>query len=70
MDGEDLTPLLAGRDVAERPVFTASYAEYVLAGDDDWLLISDSQGEEKRLYGRKDESDEVSDDTEEQVDRL
>ena len=70
MDGEDLTPLLAGEEVPERPVFTASYADQVLAGDDDWFLIADNQGKNKRLYRRDDEATDIADDNAGEVDRL
>lgn len=70
IDGEDLTPLLADEDVPGRPVFTASYADQVLAGDDDWFLIADNEGKSKRLYRRKDEADDVAADNGEVVDRL
>ena len=70
MDGEDLTPLFAGEEVPGRPVFTAAYADQVLAGDEDWFLIADNQGNSKRLYQRDDESDDVAADNGEVVDRL
>lgn len=59
-----------GEDVPERPVFTASYANQVLAGDEDWFLIADNQGKSKRLFRRDDESNDVAGDNEDVVDRL
>ena len=50
MAGEDLTGLLEGRDLPERPVFTASYDNALLAGDDRYLLLADNRGFVKRLY--------------------
>ena len=52
MDGVDLSPLLDGkRPAKKRPYRTASYNDHVAAADDRWLLISDNQGADKRLYG-------------------
>jgi arylsulfatase A-like enzyme len=51
MNGTDLSPLLEGRQPAQRRTYrTAAYSTYVAARDQHWLLISDNQGEEKRLY--------------------
>jgi len=50
LDGEDLGPLIAGETGPERPAFTASYDDSVVAGDGRWLLISDNQGKQRRLY--------------------
>ncbi len=50
LDGEDLGPLVAGETGPERSTFTASYDDQVVAGDGRWLLISDNQGKERRLF--------------------
>src|ERR671922_691634 len=51
MDGVDLSPLLDGKPPAKRRGHrTASYNDHVNASDGRWLLISDNQGREKRLY--------------------
>ena len=50
MGGEDLTGLLEGRQPPPRPVFTASYDNALLAGDDRYLLLADNQGFVRRLY--------------------
>ena len=51
MDGVDLSPLLDGKRPAKRRGYrTASYNDHVNASDGRWLLISDNQGREKRLY--------------------
>jgi arylsulfatase A-like enzyme len=74
MNGEDLSVLFDGRPPAgARPHFTACYADYVLAGDHDWFLISDSEGRRKRLYDRRNDPEEIVDvsgDHPEIVDRL
>lgn len=70
MDGEDLSVLFAGGEPPERPYFTASYADHVLAGNDDWFLISDNQGENKRLYEREREEADLAADNGDVVDRL
>ena len=53
MTGEDLSVLFDGGVPPDRPHFTACYADYVLAGDFDWFLLSDSEGRRKRLYDKR-----------------
>jgi hypothetical protein len=56
MDGVDLSPLFDGRQPARaRPYRTACYNDHVAASDGRWLLISDNQGREKRLYAASNE---------------
>ncbi len=50
MDGVDLSVLFAGRRPPRRETFTSCYGEFVSAGDGRWLLISDNQGRNRRLY--------------------
>jgi arylsulfatase A-like enzyme len=51
MNGTDLSPLLEGKQPREKRHYrTAAYSTYVAARDEKWLLISDNQGREKRLY--------------------
>jgi arylsulfatase A-like enzyme len=51
MNGVNLSPLLDGRRPAKRrPYRTACYNDHVAASDGRWLLISDNQGADKRLY--------------------
>lgn len=50
MDGEDLGVVLDGGKPPERSVFTASYDRALLAGDDRYLLLADSQGFVRRLF--------------------
>jgi arylsulfatase A-like enzyme len=51
MNGTDLSPLLDGKQPAQKRSYrTAAYSTYVAARDDKWLLISDNRGKEKRLY--------------------
>jgi arylsulfatase A-like enzyme len=50
MDGTDLSGLFRGRRPPRRGHQTASYGSYVSATDGRWLLISDNQGREKRLF--------------------
>ena len=61
MTGADLSPLLEGRGPAQKRTYrTASYANYVAARDDRWLLISDNEGKDKRLYALGKEGKDVS----------
>jgi len=50
MDGEDLGAMIDGAQAPDRPAFTASYDDSVVAGDGRWLMLADNQGVEKRLY--------------------
>jgi len=58
MAGEDLSVLFDGREPPPRPHFTSCYDNYVLAGDRDWFLLSDSEGRRKRLYDKKADPEE------------
>ncbi|MGH2804817.1 MAG: sulfatase family protein, partial [Thermoleophilaceae bacterium] len=73
MDGEDLTVTFDDQDPPERPYWTTCYADHVAAGDGRWMLISDNQGEDRRLYDTQedpDEEDDVAADNPEIVERL
>jgi arylsulfatase A-like enzyme len=51
MNGANLAPLLDGGQPGQRRTYsTASYNDHVAARDTRWLLISDNQGADKRLY--------------------
>jgi arylsulfatase A-like enzyme len=51
MNGADLSPLLDGKQPAQKRSYrTAAYSTAVAARDDKWLLISDNEGRDKRLY--------------------
>jgi arylsulfatase A-like enzyme len=61
MNGTDLSPLLDGRQPGQKRSYrTAAYSTYVAARDDKWLLISDNQGKEKRLYSLAHEGRDVA----------
>ena len=61
MNGEDLSVLFDGGTPPERPWFTSCYDNYVLAGDRDWFLLSDSEGRRKRLYDKRADPKELHD---------
>jgi arylsulfatase A-like enzyme len=61
MNGEDLSVLFDGGEPPERRWFTSCYDNYVLAGDRDWFLISDSEGRRKRLYDKRQDPMELHD---------
>jgi arylsulfatase A-like enzyme len=61
MNGEDLSVLFEGKQPYERRWFTACYADYLIAGDRDWVLISDSEGRRKRLYDKRKDPQELVD---------
>lgn len=50
MAGEDLTTIFAGGSPPSRPYYTACYQETWICGDREWLLISDTNGDERELY--------------------
>ena len=61
MNGTDLSPLLDGRQPGQKRSYrTAAYSTYVAARDDKWLLISDNQGKEKRLFSLAHEGRDVA----------
>ena len=73
MNGEDLSVLFEGGEPGARPYFTSCYDNYVLCGDREWFLISDSEGRRKRLYDKRRDPRELRDvaaDHPEVVDRL
>jgi arylsulfatase A-like enzyme len=59
MEGEDLSVIFEGREPAPRPHFTSCYDNYVLCGDRDWFLLSDSEGRRKRLYDKRTDPQEL-----------
>jgi arylsulfatase A-like enzyme len=61
MSGEDLSVFFEGREPPPRPYFTSCYDDYVLAGDGNWFLLSDSEGLRKRLYDRANDPQELTD---------
>ena len=61
MNGEDLSVVFDGQQAPERRWFTACYDNYLLAGDRDWFLLSDSEGRRKRLYNRREDPEDLTD---------
>ncbi len=61
MNGEDLSVLFDGGEPPERRWFTSCYDDHVLAGDADWFLLADSEGQRKRLYDRRSDPGELHD---------
>jgi len=74
MNGEDLTVLFEGGDPFPRPVWTACYADTVIAGDGRWFLMSNVIGGERReLYDTLTDPGELKDvskENPEMVDKL
>ncbi|HEX2232888.1 MAG TPA: sulfatase [Thermoleophilaceae bacterium] len=73
MNGEDLSVLFDGREPPERRYFTSCYANYLLAGDGRYILISDSEENEKELYDSQEDPEQVrnvADQNQEKVDEL
>lgn len=50
MDGEDLTVLFDGKEPPRREHFTSCYQETWICGNREWLLISDTNGDNRELY--------------------
>jgi hypothetical protein len=44
MDGADLRPLLNGRRVEARPVWTSAWGDTLMAGDGRWLYVAENAG--------------------------
>src|ERR687898_1866616 len=54
MNGADLSPLFSGRAPrAKRDYRTSAYSTYLSASDGRWLLISDRERDDVRLYDRR-----------------
>jgi arylsulfatase A-like enzyme len=73
MNGEDLSVIFDGKQPPARPIWTSMYERYVLAGDHEWFLISDSRGATKRLFNTKQDPKQlrdVADEHPEIVDKL
>jgi arylsulfatase A-like enzyme len=73
MNGEDLSVIFDGKEPPPRPYFTSCYDNFVLCGDRDWFLISDSEGRRKRLYDKNEdplELEDVAEQNPEIVDRM
>jgi arylsulfatase A-like enzyme len=71
MNGADLSPLLDGKQPTQKRSYrTASYNDHVAARDANWVLISDNQGRDKRLYSLRDEGADVAARNPAQVRRL
>ena len=62
MNGEDLSVIFDGGEPSARPHFTSCYDNYVLCGDRDWFLLSDSEGRRRRrLYDKRRDPQELRD---------
>jgi arylsulfatase A-like enzyme len=61
MDGEDLSVLFHDREPHPRPYWTTSYSSAVGAGDGRYLLVSDNQGVNRRLFDTRHDPRELRD---------
>lgn len=50
MNGEDLSVLFDGGQPPERRYYTSCYQETWICGDREWLMISNTNGDERELY--------------------
>ncbi|MBS1869955.1 MAG: sulfatase [Actinobacteria bacterium] len=57
MSGEDLTVLFDGKQPPARPYYTACYQETWIAGDREWVMISNTEGSRRELYHLPDDPD-------------
>jgi arylsulfatase A-like enzyme len=57
MNGEDLSVLFDGREPTPRPYYTADYQETWIAGDREWVMISNTEGTRRELYYLPDDPD-------------
>jgi len=67
MDGEDLTALLDDEDPPKRPAFMCASITNIAVGDPRWLMLTDFQGDERRLHDFDNEDSDLEDDEEENV---
>lgn len=73
MDGEDLTVMFDGDDPTARRYFTSMYEDYFIAGDERYVMLSDSAGLRRELYDTVEDPEELNDiaaDNGQIVDRL
>jgi arylsulfatase A-like enzyme len=61
MHGADLTAFFEGRRPRSRPHFTSAFNEYIIVGDGRWVMISDNQLQEPRLYDKRRDPRELHD---------
>jgi arylsulfatase A-like enzyme len=61
MEGADLTRLFRGKRPPERGYFTSAFNDYIIVGDGRWLLISDNQLQQPRLYDKRRDPRELHD---------
>jgi arylsulfatase A-like enzyme len=67
MDGEDLTALLDDEDPPKRNAFMCASVSDIAVGDPRWLMVTDTQGDEKSLHDFDNEDSDNEDDEEENV---
>lgn len=61
MEGRNLSPLLEGGRIEERPYFTAGYNNYVWARDDRYAMIARYDGSGARLYDLREDPGQQED---------
>jgi arylsulfatase A-like enzyme len=61
MRGADLTTFFRGRRPRPRPYFTSAFNDYIIVGEGRWLMISDNQLQEPRLYDKRRDPRELRD---------
>ena len=61
MDGVDLTRLFSGGRPPARGYFTSAFNEWIIVGDGRWVLISDNQLQQPRLYDKRRDPGEYRD---------
>ena len=61
MQGEDLTTIFKGRKPRARRHFTSAFNDYIIVGEGHWVLISDNQLQEPRLYDKRRDPRELHD---------
>jgi hypothetical protein len=50
MEGQDLSPLLQGKELEPRPHFTLGYHDHVWARDERYVMFGRNYGAKARLY--------------------
>lgn len=67
MDGEDLTALLDDEDPPKRQAFMCASITSIAVGDPRWLMLTDFDGDERRLHDFENDDSDHEDDDEENV---
>jgi arylsulfatase A-like enzyme len=61
MNGDDLSPLLAGRSIPPRPYAYGGYSDHHFLRSEGWGFMADNRSQDMRLYDLENDPDELND---------